>query len=164
VCCLFDDEAAKIERSDENKGRFVLWLLYDWYLQQLECDCWSCKPDEGVPLARVYLARSDEPGGGCHVIFIDHSPSHRRTLSRDDCLIVPDGWLDLRRFHWQPVESARAALDRYDIDIIKDVSARDALDKFMPKSVLFMAPGKRVQGYAFADPSGLRRLLGFYEA
>src|SRR5690606_34328379 len=73
VCCLREQDVAttdddergeeprRVNAADWDRVRLLIYL--DWYLHQFECECWSCRPDRGVPIARVMLQRLDGPAG-----------------------------------------------------------------------------------------------------
>jgi len=80
------------------------WLFLDWYLHHLECACWSCRPDRGVPIARVLLQRVKiDDADTCRVVLIDSTPPWRRALHKDRCRPIAPGARDLVPYLWQPV-------------------------------------------------------------
>src|SRR5205823_11568473 len=103
VCCLIGQG-----RKAQTELRSIAFLLYlDWLLHEFQCPCPSCRPDRGVPIARVVLRRADQTAGRpCRVVLIEAATPYRRLLQRDDCRPVRRGRIDLVPYLWQPFSVA----------------------------------------------------------
>src|SRR5207237_10398783 len=102
VCCLLDQP----EQARKYQFRVGFWLYLDWLLRRMTCSCWSCRPDRGVPLARVVLARTGaRKTDSCRVMFIDASLPHRRLIRRDPCRPLRAGTIDLAPYLFQKKEA-----------------------------------------------------------
>jgi Helix-hairpin-helix domain len=77
ICQLDEDAWA----DEETLTRLLFLLVLECRLAYLSCACHDCEEDQGVPLARVWLRRSEEAGRGCHVIAVDPAPPFRRPLA-----------------------------------------------------------------------------------
>jgi hypothetical protein len=157
LCCLVDAESTQ-KRDPLVRSRLALWLLYDWLLQRLECDCWACKPDVGVPIARVYLSRSSGAKPECRVIFIDQSAPFRRALSKQECFSIPGQAIDLRRFYWQPYDDAAGLeIEGMRVDVIKSES--ELLKSDLSATLLFARPEQKLRALVAPDLLGQLRIL-----
>jgi hypothetical protein len=165
LCCLVDLEGTSGRGNKDVADvltRLRFWLLYDWFLQQLDCDCWSCRPDTGVPLARVYLRRSGDVRPTCSVLFIDESAPHRRLLTNDHCEAPRLDELDLRRFYWLPREQASITMERHGISLAKGTLSEAEAFAHLSKGLRFAAAGPRnLQAHLVLDPYGVERVAGF---
>ena len=108
VCCFRGSgtqEPAVAKRSAAVwRPLLGFWLFLDWYLHHLECACWSCRPDRGVPIARLLLQRVKVgEADTCRVVLIDSTPPWRRPLHKDRCRPIAPGARDLAPYLWQPV-------------------------------------------------------------
>ncbi len=165
LCCLVDLEGASGRGNKDVTDvltRLRFWLLYDWFLQQLDCDCWSCRPDTGVPLARVYLRRSADLRPTCSVLFIDESAPHRRLLTNDHCEVPRLDELDLRRFYWLPRDQASITMERHGISLAKGTLSEADAFAHLSKGLRFAAAAQRnLQAHLVLDPYGVERVAGF---
>ena len=162
-CCLRDLEGTKSEADkpqlDEVRDRLKFWLLYDWFLQQLDCDCASCTPDTGVPLARIYLRRSAAVPPVCTVVMIDDSTAHRRPLTRDECVGAPIDSVDLRRYYYLSRTEATELLERERISA-RVSSEKEAVEQ-LGQGMRFAPRGQSLQAHFVKDPRGVERLAAF---
>jgi hypothetical protein len=175
VCC-FRDRAA--EQTDQ-RGAYDLfalkggdwritiffWLYLDWYLRQFECGCWSCKPDRGVPLARLLMQRVRRQGDVfCRVIMIDGSYPHRRPIHKDPCRPIPRGAVDLAPYLWQSPTYAREQLRTQGVLVTR--SDRDdprELLRLIDGGNLWLDPSevRGLDAYIIRDPFDCERIIGF---
>jgi hypothetical protein len=155
----------------------VFWLIVDDLIAGLACDCSSCDPADGIPLARVWL-RGSEPGQPCRIVAIDNQPPYRRQLRRDDCLparpneVTPDkpgvNLGDLLGRRWEDVQRELRArgfegrVESQDINISSQGwEAVNKLQKILPGS---LAPYPDTQVVALCVDLGGdwgRRVVGF---
>jgi hypothetical protein len=164
LCCLIDAEKTSNKAEiDAVLTRLRFWLFYDWFLQQLECDCWSCRPDTGVPLARLYLRRTGDVNATCSVLYIDYSAPYRRPIARDECAPPPrlDG-PDLRRYYWLTREQAAEALRREGIGMANEDISEAAAFTLLSSGHRVAARGQRtLQAQFVRDPTGVARVAAF---
>jgi hypothetical protein len=144
--------------------RILFWLFFDWLLHELECPCGSCRPDRGVPIARVLLRRSVERGQRrCRVMLIDTAPPHRRPLRKDPCRPVPRGEMDLAPYLWQPGVAAIDALAMQGINVRSQVLDEETLFGALGKMVLSLRrdDDTRLLALLVSDPFKCDRVAGF---
>jgi hypothetical protein len=137
------------------------WLFYDWFRQQLDCDCFSCKPDNGVPIGRVYLFRPADGKSECRVVLVDADETYRRPLSRDECGVSIKGLVDLRRYYGTAFESAERALTTSGFNVTKEpqaVGGGAAAAMLAQPFELAATPGEVVLHVA-RDPLGVERVI-----
>jgi hypothetical protein len=164
VCCL---QKRSVDPKDvgtvAERKRILFWLYFDWLLRELECPCGSCRPDRGVPLARVLLRRSEERGQTrSRVMLIDTAAPHRRPLRKDPCRPVPRGDTDLAPYLWQPGVAAIDALALQGIKARSEVLDEVALLDQLGKTVLSLRRGDtRLLALLVSDPFKCDRVAGF---
>jgi hypothetical protein len=91
----------------------LFYIIMDCLHSWLAAECYSCREDTGVPLARIWLRRA--PGTRqCTVLAIDASPPARRPIGPAE-LPAPDGKLNLAGLLWQRPLDARRVLSRLGI-------------------------------------------------
>jgi hypothetical protein len=176
VCCVlrqFGEEEQPESRRDaaaykrawaDLYPRIGFWLYLDWLLHQLECACWSCKPDRGVPLARVLLKRvvvGNETT--CRVMLIDVSTPHRRPLHRETCRPVPRGAIDLAPYLWQSESYVRGKLGALGVTVEFEAQAEGDVRNRLDESPLFLRSDdvRRVKAWIIRDPFNCRRVVAF---
>jgi hypothetical protein len=182
VCCLIGQAEPYGDRSNasdkrQNPGdpiwrrsseRLAFWLYLDWLQHELECPCWACKPDRGVPLARVLLKRVHVRGEDtCRVMLIDVSVPYRRPLRKDTCRPVPRGAIDLAPYLWQSDQYVRQQLGSVGVTINERQVASEA--ELMGKLgidalVIDAAASRRVDAYIVTDPFKCKRVVAFGRA
>jgi hypothetical protein len=161
ICCLMRDRSLyKIEQT-----RVSVWLFYDWMLHELECQCWSCQPDEGVPLGRLLLRRVEPLGQAeCRVLLIDTSVPHRRPLRRDPCRPIGRDAVDLAPYLFQRRHSLNA-LRMQGVKIAPDrgtVKEEELRAHLIGKNlVLEVGPDQGVRALLTLDPFGTEWIAGF---
>lgn len=165
VCCLLQEGGDTNQSQDPGwRTRVHFWLYYDWLLHELECPCWSCRPDPGVPLARVLLRRFEERGQQqCRVMLIDTSAPHRRPLRKDECRPIARGAIDLAPYLWQP---GRAAVDRLrllGLRVHEEVLLESDLVSRAPQALLSLeaAANRRLRVLLVRDPFDCERVAAF---
>jgi hypothetical protein len=164
LCCLIDAEKTSTRKTIEAMlVRLRFWLFYDWFLQQLECDCGSCRPDTGVPLARLYLRRTGDVQPACRVLYIDYSAPYRRPIARDECAPPPRPDLfDLRRYYWLTREQAAQVLEHQGIAMATTAITEDVAYDHLSAGLRFAARAKpALQAQFVRDPSGVDRVAAF---
>lgn len=97
--------------NEGNLVRLLFELVLECRTTYLNCDCFGCEKDTGVPLARVWLT-TDEGGGreGCRIRAIDPFPPYRRPI-KPECWPAPLGSVNVGRFIWHRWDEACTALD-----------------------------------------------------
>jgi hypothetical protein len=163
VCCLFRQKD-QAQVASTLQTRVAFWLYFDWLLHELECPCWSCRLDSGVPIARVLLRRVEQE---CRVMLIDTSAPYRRLLRRDECRPLPRGAIDLAPYLWQSLDAARDQLVRLGVAVGEDVLGEDNLQSIVREGHLYLAPGQRLKTVAVEDPldpQHCTRIAGFASA
>jgi hypothetical protein len=164
-CCLRDLEGtstkADKQQLQEVRERLQFWLLYDWLVTQLDCECGSCRPDTGVPLARIYLRRSGDVLPVCRVNFIDDSPPYRRLLARDECAPPPIDETDLRRYLYLPRPQAEPILKQHNIATAKRVGEAEAYKHLAEGEYFAAADWSDLRAVFVRDPGGVDRLAAF---
>ena len=174
VCCFHEQESG--DASDQNpslgsgrlKGaareRVAVWLYLDWYLRQFDCQCWSCKPDVGVPLGRVLMQRVTERGEeACRVVMIDESVPHRRPLHKERCRPIPRGAFDLAPYLWQPIGYVSEQLRAAGVLVGRStVKSESELMKMLDVGDSWLEPDQRtVEALLLKDPFDCERTVGF---
>ena len=102
----------------------LFWLSLDYRLSQLVCDCFSCEPDAGVPLARVWLhVVTSGSKRQCHVLAISAHPPYRRPLGHD-CWPAEPGCLHVGEVIWQAPDAARVILAKRGIGIAERIDIK----------------------------------------
>jgi hypothetical protein len=90
--------------------QILFWLVQDCRNHFLQCACFSCTPDKGVPLARIWLHASLGKGPpSCRVLRIDPFPPYRRPIQAD-CWPAPWGYINLGRLIWHNLREATSIL------------------------------------------------------
>lgn len=122
ACILRDELCRKSEDFFSNEQGLVallFQLVQDCRNAYLNCDCFGCDEDTGVPLARVWLT-TDEAGGreGCRIVAIDSYPPYRRPI-KPECWPAPLGSVNVGRFIWHRWEEACTALDDLGLRVTK---------------------------------------------
>ena len=85
----------------------VFWIVQDWRISYLRCECEGCGPDTSVRLARVWLWRRKDSQGKqlLQVVYINDYPPFRRPVTRD-CWPVPADSVTLAPYIWQTADSS----------------------------------------------------------
>jgi len=164
VCCLRDSK-----KFDEQAAvSTLILLLQDWVLRQLQCGCFSCSPDKGVPLGVVILKRTTEGRRTtCSVFMIDSKDRYRRWIQRQMCQLLHARDYNLLRYLGQSQESAKAQLNAAGMKVetqdwskasVADLDAfSSALDK--QRFVADPADPKALRLHVVTDPMGVRRVI-----
>jgi hypothetical protein len=172
VCCLRETEKPNAPRNIGQPGVYStigFWIYYDWLLHQLECPCQGCRPDRGVPLARVLVRRPDERDGKCRVLFIDAGSPPRRWLRKDPCRPLPRGAIDLAPYLWQP-RGVLGDLRRMGVAVKDTVEKQGWIDERAAyilagrtREELFVQPDQQqgVIAHVVRDPFDCERVAAF---
>jgi hypothetical protein len=170
VCCLLD-EADRDNQSQSGRpdwraiaDRVAYFLYLDWILHEIECPCWVCRPDHGVPLGRVLLKRVRVQGEeACRVRLIDVSAPHRRPLRKDSCRPVPRGAIDLFPYLWQSDRYAREQLGALGVTVNEEPAPSDVdlFARLNPTSLTLDSATRRVNAWIVTDPFNCKRVVGF---
>jgi len=103
-CCLRQqicEMAAADLQLEKNLVAIVFWIAQDCRNHFLQCACFTCGSDQGVPLARIWLRAFHDPQGGphCCIVAIDQYPPYRRPIG-PECWPAPLGFVNLGQFIW----------------------------------------------------------------
>jgi hypothetical protein len=165
VCCLRDrDKTMQGKRLVSDEWRDVaLYIYIDWYLHELACECWSCRPDRGVPIARVLLQRIENRSDQhCRVVMIDTAVPFRRPLRKDPCRPIPADALDLAPWLWQPVSYATAGLRAVGVRLTPQSLATHDVPTYLKGGRLWLDPEQQVlDAVYFKDRFGCERIVAF---
>ena len=167
LCCLRPAEpsgAREAKAFTQDWAPLVaMYLFMDWYLHQLECACWSCKPDRGVPIARVLLQRiKTDRGDRCRVVKIDTMEPYRRPLRPELCRPIKRGDVDLAQYVWQPLDSVAARMQLSGIDMGHErIAAADAVDKIASGQLSMPGEMRTVLAHTILDPFARERIVAF---
>ena len=162
VCCIREQD--KAGRANW-RGLVGEWLLLDWILQQLRCDCWSCRPDAGVRIARVLLRRIKVRAGvRCRVVMIDSGPRFRRALHKA-CRPIRTGAIDLAPYLWQPVSDVCTQLVTRGVKVPDVPPLRKSLmEEVFTTGLLAVEAGRAISPVVMEDPLGVPRVAAFVAA
>ena len=167
LCCVLD--ASTTTRYTAWQGHVGGWLMLDWMLRKLRCDCWSCRPDRGVPIGRVILRRIPVRGGvRCRVVMIDTGPRHRRPLEKS-CRPIPKGAIDLAPYLWLPIDDVRQQLSVRNVRVYEKMTRpetnrlEESLQPFAT-ALVSTQPGRDVYPVVMDDPLGTTRVAAFLGA
>jgi hypothetical protein len=85
--------------------RLLFWLMMEYRLAWLHCDCPRCDPQTGVPLARVWLQAPDyRRDRQCLVLLVHDWQPFRRLIRPDECLPSLSNCINTGQFLWQRKE------------------------------------------------------------
>ena len=175
VCCFADkrkdvgtgtaDEQKTLEAElKDMSAELKQWLYYDWFQQWLICGCPSCKPDDGVPIARVYLFRAEktkEKPASCSVLMIDTGDDYRRALSRDECAKPDNVFAAVRGVYGVTADTAEHTLSGRGFTVTTvDAAAAPASPLVVNPAIVAGAPAG-VRLHVATDPFGIKRVIGF---
>ncbi len=113
--CFLWDYLCDLQHSDQLPESWfrdvVFWIVQDWRIQYLRCECEGCGPETSVRLARVWLWRRNDSQGRqvLKVLYINAHPPFRRPVRRD-CWPVPADCVTLAPFIWQTADSCCSPL------------------------------------------------------
>lgn len=162
ACCVLEADAKS--RYAGWQGRLGGWLLLDWMLARLQCDCGSCKPDRGVPVGRIILRRIPIRGGvRCRVVMVDTGPRYRRPLEKS-CRPIPAGAIDLAPYLWQPVDDVREALAARKVQVYEKMLRADEPYDQLAVALVSTPPDRVVYPLVMDDPLGTTRVAAFLGA
>jgi hypothetical protein len=144
---------------------YALFII-DWWKRQLQCSCFACTPDNGVPLGVVILQRATENGRTtCKLREIDARKRYRRWLKIQTCQRVRD--VGLLEHLGQSLDSATKTLRARGVEL-KDAGGTGikSFAGFHPvaeKFTMSINPleRKELRAHVFVDLNGVRRIIGF---
>jgi hypothetical protein len=116
ACFVLDYVRALDTLTDEIRVKIGMWLLLDWITHRFLCECRTCRTDDGVPLARLWLWRKDGRTECCRPLSISNAAPFRRELQRD-CMPISRSKIDLTRWFGARAEDAMAAMRREAIPV-----------------------------------------------
>jgi hypothetical protein len=86
-------------------ARLLFWIMMDYRLSWLRCDCPRCDPQTGVPVARLWLQIPDyREHRKCRVLLVNDWQPFRRPIQPDVCLPARSDCINIGRFLWQRKE------------------------------------------------------------
>jgi hypothetical protein len=130
----------------------------------LNCDCFGCERETGVPLARVWLTM-DEGGGqeACRIRAIDPYPPYRRPIM-PDCWPAPLGSVNVGRFIWHRWEEACTSLDDLGVSVTRKEFMLPATLTALEKALgcnLFVGCDERRDALVYKTELFGERVVGF---
>lgn len=161
VCGLAEDEF--LEETD--MVELLFWIVQDARQAAAACACFSCSPDDGVPLARIGLEQRHEGRvRACHVAGIDPYPPYRRPLG-PTCWPAPLGSVNLGQVIWHRAEEACVLLADLGVNVAGTERFRlpetlSGLERALDCDVMVRCGDPRVIQIYDADPLG-GRVIGF---
>jgi hypothetical protein len=166
VCCLRERNAKQFsETSAQQLGGL---LFADRLQRDLACDCFACKPDNGVPLGVVLLRRSVAGGRTtCKVYSIDFQGRYRRYLKTELCQRLREGTVVLTQFLGQPVrevaQQLRDARVAFEHEPPTGPATLGDLASMASAQVFSIDPATRrdLRAQVIVDPLGTARVIGF---
>jgi hypothetical protein len=163
VCC-FRGTGTKDPATIKRWGPVLrFWLFLDWYLHQLECACWSCRPDRGVPIARVLLQRVKvNDAETCRVVLIETTAPWRRPLHKDRCRPIAPGARDLAPYLWQPVPYVTQQLREVGIRLSSaEMQITESITRIGESPVEVDADVRALRALVVKDPFDCERIVAF---
>lgn len=163
ICGLSDDDLGKNWVLTE----LLFQMVQDCRNAYLNCACFGCEDDTGVPLARVWFEKQERGGREhCCIVAIDPYPPFRRPL-QPECWPAPLGYVNVGRaiwHRWEEVCTMMADLGvRVRQDEFKQAASPAELETAL-KCDLFVKCGEERVAYVIdAGPLG-RRVVGFCTA
>jgi hypothetical protein len=158
VCLVMDYVRSLDTLTDANRAKIRLWLTFDWMTHQRLCECDSCRTDDGVRLARLWLWRKDGRTECCRTLWINNGTPFRRELQRD-CKPASGSRTDLRRWFGinadNAIESMRSEGVR--VEGRDEVTSREHLREL--RFTAETAQPLRVR--TMTDWFGVERVIGF---
>jgi hypothetical protein len=165
LCCL--SKAGHEKAREQESYRWIpIWLYLDWFMRQVDCPCFSCRSDDGVPLARVLMSRRILAGKTvCKVISIDTSERHRRLLHKDHCRPIRGGAIDLTSLVGRYREEVEGMLALQNVALeLHELAAEDpAAHARMIAGHFSLEPGRdrRLRILTVRSPFGRELVAGF---
>jgi len=158
VCLVMDYVRAQQTLTDEIRARIGAWLLLDWLTHQFLCDCRTCRTDEGVPLARLWLWRKDGRTECCRPLSISNYPPFRRDLRRD-CTPISGSKIDLRSWFGARATDAMAAMRREGVRVESTEEVRS--HEHIRDSIFTAGVAEPLRVRTVRDWHGIERVIGF---
>jgi hypothetical protein len=154
-CLVMDYIRAQDTLDDEIKNKIRGWLMLDWQMHQLLCECRTCRTDDGVPLARLWLWRKDGRTECCRPLYINNMAPFRRELRRD---CAPTAKADLRQWYGARADVATEGMQREGMKVAgtAEVTAADRLRE----SRLTADPSTPLRVRTATDLLGEARVIG----
>jgi hypothetical protein len=168
VCCLRTRDAKTIELR--SAAQLAGLIMADQMAREFACDCFGCRPDNGVPLGAVLLRRSVAAGRTtCKVYSIEFDKRYRRYLRKELCQRLREGTVDLTRYVGQPVNDVHtqlrgAGMQMERLDIARGGAANlEELGNMINAQVYSVDPSSRqtLRAQVVVDPVGTARVFGF---
>jgi hypothetical protein len=157
ACLVRDYVRAQPSLDVRNSATIASWLLLDWLMHQFLCECRTCRTDDGVPLARLWLWRKDGRTECCRPLSISNFPPFRRELHRD-CKPIDGSTIDLRKWYGARAADAERALARQVSDVAR--SKETTIDD-LPEPMFSATFTDRLRVRAVIDWQKVPRVIGF---
>jgi hypothetical protein len=161
VCLVRDYVRAQQALDTQKLATIGSWLLLDWLMHQFMCECRTCRTDDGVPLARLWLWRKDGRTECCRPLSISNYPPFRRELHRD-CAPVSPSSVDLRKWYGAAADHAEAAMQREGIKVVR--SKATALPEALTEWRFSATPGQLLSMRVASDWHKAEHVIGFVDA
>ena len=118
--CFVDELLSTCEEDilhDRFLARLLFWMLLDYRLSWLRCDCPRCDPQTGVPVARLWFQIPDyRENRKCRILMVNDWKPFRRPIQPDVCLPSRPDSINLVKFLWQRSEEIES---KYDVRFVE---------------------------------------------
>jgi hypothetical protein len=168
--CFLREHLCDLQRVEKfEKGWFdevVFWIVQDWRISYLRCDCEGCGPDTSVRLARIWLWRRKGDLGKqmLGVVYVNAYPPFRRPVARD-CWPAPADSVTLAPYIWQTADSSFGPLRQLGFSDIRfdSFNPADFMDKLASENIFISWKDRNgpLVGYCCEDHCGQRRIVYF---
>jgi hypothetical protein len=158
LCFVLDWLREQDELTKEKLDQLREWLLLDWLMHIVSCDCKTCRTDEGVPLARVILWRKEGRTECCRPLFIFPYAPWRRELARD-CRPSAGSRLDLLPWLGRRVDEVVVGLNERSIAMTHPMHLDE--HERLERAIFSATPNDRLQIHTVRDWLGETRVVGF---
>jgi hypothetical protein len=143
--------------KEDYLATLLFWMLLDYRLSWLRCDCPSCDPQTGVPVARVWLQIPDyRQNRKCRVLLVMDWQPYRRPIQPDVCLPACSDGVNMEQFLWKRPEDieSKYTFDYPEFPYPKDISKLNSwLDGFIEsQACVSLAPNQAVPLFTVPGP------------
>ncbi|HYH84230.1 MAG TPA: helix-hairpin-helix domain-containing protein [Pyrinomonadaceae bacterium] len=163
ICGLTETELA----SPRVQTELLFQMVRDCRTAYLNCACFECETDVGVPLARVWLEKRERNGVERFCITaIDPYPPFRRPV-QPDCWPAPLGYVNVGRAIWHRWDEVCTMLADLGVRVRREEFRTPATPADLLKALrcdLFVKCGEERIAYTFTDGPLGQRVVGFCTA
>jgi hypothetical protein len=154
------------EPGEDWLDEVVFWIVQDWRISYLRCDCEGCGPETSVRLARIWLRRRKDSMSRqmLEVVYVNAYPPFRRPVARD-CWPEPADSVTLAPYIWQTADSSCRPLRQLGFSDIQFVPFNPAgfKDKLASENIFISCSDRNgtLVLYCCDDHCGQRRIVYF---